>query len=111
MSCLAFSLSFVLPVTSITVLNTLSKKFFSICITLRLWRNKLSFQYGRSQNILLFVQLCTTLYPSILHALPISVNFGSSRTSFHIAPGGNRGGGKSVTRSSFLKFILFLLQG
>src|ERR1044072_7952275 len=111
MSCLAFSLSFVFPVTSITVLNTLSKKFFSICITSRLWRNKLSFQYGRSQNILLFVQLCVTPYPSILHALPVSVNFGSSQTWFHIATGDNRGGGRSVTRSPFLKFVLFFLKG
>src|ERR1043165_1169002 len=111
MSCLAFSLSFVFHVTSITVLNTLSKKFFSICITSRLWRNKLSFQYGRSQNILLFVQLWVTSYPSIRHALPVSVNFGSSQTWFHITPGGNRGGGKSFSRTSFLKFVLFLLYG
>src|SRR3954471_9554114 len=106
MSCLAFSLSFVLPFTSITVLNTLSKKFFSKCITFRLWRNKLSFQYERSQNILLFVQLCVTLYPSIRHALPLSVNFGSSLTYSHIAHGSNRGGGKSLTRTSFLKFVM-----
>src|SRR3954467_2984373 len=102
MSCLAFSLSFVLSLTFIIVLNTLSKKFFSICITSRLWRNKLSFQYERSQNILLFVQLCVTLYPLIRHALAVSVNFSSSLTCSHIVYYGNRRGGKSFTRTSFL---------
>ena len=41
-SSLALGLSFVLPVTSITVLNKLSKQFFSVCMTSTLCVSKLS---------------------------------------------------------------------
>ena len=53
----AFKWSLFFASKSSNVPITLSHTFFSICITSRLWRNKLSFQYGNSKNMLLFLQL------------------------------------------------------
>jgi hypothetical protein len=47
-------LSFVFPLMSKIVPNILSMTFFSMCMTSRLCRNKLSLQYGNLKKILFF---------------------------------------------------------
>lgn len=56
-SSLPLIVSFVFPLSSITVLNRLSKIFLSICITSKLCRISKVLQYGNTQKILLFFQL------------------------------------------------------
>ena len=102
------SLSFVFPVTFITVLNMFSKKFFSMRIRSRLCLNKLSFQYGRSQKNLLFVQLCHSPYSSI-RVTPFSVTFGKCFTLLQTFNGVNLGGGPFVSTCHFRKALIFLL--
>lgn len=44
----------VFPLTSITILKIISKIFFSMCITSKLWRNMFDDPYGKSPIICLF---------------------------------------------------------
>ena len=89
----------------------LSKKIFSMCITSRLWHNKLSFQYERSQKILLFVQWCHSPYPSIGGGGgPVSVTFGKFLTLRQTCVGINIRGGSSLYNSPFFKAFLFILN-
>ena len=80
---LVFTLSFVLPLTSMTVLSMLSKKFFSMCITSRLWCKKLAFQYGNFQMVLFLVQLCFFPKPSSTNSA-FSTRVGNYETCCHI---------------------------
>ena len=108
-SLISFLLSFIFPVTFITVLNMFSKKFSSMCITSKLCLNKLSFQYGRSQKMILFVQLCDSSYPFILVS-PLSMTFGKCFMLLQTCNGVKLGGGPSVSAWPFRKALLFLLK-
>ena len=88
----------------------LSTKFFSICIISRLYLHILSFQYGRSKMILLFVQFSHSLYLGNFHIGRLSMTLGTSLITYQTCSDVNIDGSPPISTFPFLKVIVFLLN-
>lgn len=90
------------------MLNTFSKKFFSMCITSRLCRMRLVLQYGKSQNMLLFFQPENLLIRRLIISAPSSVTFlsPSSSISYKTSSPDRNGVGCMVTTLFFLNELI-----
>jgi len=69
---------FVFPLMSRIVPSMLPITFFSMCMTSRIWRSKLSFQYGSAKKILFFFHTTSSVL-----AHPSSASYVSSYPCSH----------------------------
>ncbi|KAK9132110.1 hypothetical protein Scep_011638 [Stephania cephalantha] len=92
----------------------LSKTFFSMCMTSKLWRIKFVFQYGKSQNMLFFLHPEFLAIRPFTDSAPISVTFIKPNDSISAkisSPDGKAGGSSFMTILPLMKFFLSFLNG